>query len=110
MEQEPEHKLEDWLDAYKVADADPALLDRIVTMAAVTPQQAERRAHLPAWVQSWGAHAAALAVIALLGFWIGNGSFPKSANTVSTRQTFLSGESYLDEIIFGPKTWQEVSL
>ncbi|MDR3448950.1 MAG: hypothetical protein P4M15_04240 [Alphaproteobacteria bacterium] len=102
---EQERKLKDWLDSYKVADADSALLDRIVARAAATPQQTEQIDS-----RSWGSYATALAAVAVLGFWFGNASLSKPVSTLSSQQSFLSGKSYLNKIIFGPKTWQEVSL
>jgi len=109
MGNEQQHKtdddgLADWLAAYRVADANVALLDRIVAVAASTPQRLK-------WgFGSWWEEAATLAALALLGFWIGNASLPPLAKNTAMRPAYSAGAVYLDKIIFGPKSWREVNL
>lgn len=104
-----------WLAEYKVPSADEALLDRIVAIAAATPQTPPRA------VWSWRAlfpQAAALACIAMLGVWGGNVSAARvgemavaAANTpAAVGETDTSSADYLKGAIWGETTWTEINL
>ncbi|MDR3424571.1 MAG: hypothetical protein P4M13_05770 [Alphaproteobacteria bacterium] len=111
MRQEQDCEMAQRLADYRVADADEALLDRIVAAACATPQNPPRSFSLRIWVQSWTADAAALVAVALLGFWIGTHSFPAATTkTAAAREASSVGENYFDRIIFGPQSWKEINL
>lgn len=126
MKQEQDRELGRLLSCYRVAVPDTqahnALLDRIVAAASAVPQDraplfssrtfSSRPRSLRNWAQGWTADAAALAAVALLGFWIGNASLmtTSSVKTVSTQATYSASADYLNRIVFGPKSLNEVSL
>lgn len=113
-----DRKLEETLAAYRVEDARPALHAKIMRAAAATPQQPapwtavllDRLASLP-W---WQKEAAAFALVALLGFWIG--SLAPGYSMAQTQQTYVSSENgasdstSLGKIIFGPTSFKEVNI
>lgn len=103
------------LAEYKLPGANEALLDRIVALAAATPQTPPRA------VWSWRAlfpQAAALACIAMLGLWGGNmsavrvGSMAVSQTSVPAvvNQADTSSVEYLNGAIWGETTWTEINL
>lgn len=104
------------LAEYKVRGADEALLDRIVAAAAATPQHAQQ----PVW--SWRAlmpQLAALAAMAVLGFWGGNLSAVSGTSPVKISASVVSlnlstqtdtDKDYLSETIFGETSWKEINL
>ena len=114
MKQEQDHDLHRLLAAYEVDDMSPAsqkaLLDTIVAAARLEPQcpaSAIRRF----FASGLPSNAAALVVIALLGFWIGTGSAKTaSTGTALAEKAASSGEEYLNKVVFGPKSWKEVRL
>jgi hypothetical protein len=127
MRQKQDHDLDVWLANYRIARiGEPShrmLLDKIVAAARVLPQlrpQVFNRqtlmSHLEAFIsyrQAWGLipNAAALAAVALVGFWVGIGSTktPISIQT-AVQQATSTNADYFDQIVFGPKSWREVNL
>ncbi len=112
--QKQDRDLEEALACYRVPDmggaSRAALLERIVAAAGETPQQpcAAPRFGVPAW----GASAALLVIVAVSGFWIGGGvSRPASSyRTIAAYEADSSADRYLNQMIFGSKSWREVSL
>lgn len=86
-------KLDEFLSAYQVRDADHALLDRIVANAGAQPRNSSR----PAFAQ-----VAMFAIVAATGFWLGNATPP--AQTVSTQNNFM------DSVILGPDSVAEMPM
>jgi hypothetical protein len=103
------------LAEYKLPGANEALLERIVALAAATPQTPPRAT----W--TWRAffpQVAALACIAMLGFWGGNFSAlngvsvipAKTTMSVAVSQADTSSDDYLRGAIWGETTWTEINL
>ncbi len=86
-------KLDEFLGAYAVRDADRALLERIVTAAAAQPRPARRHVF---------AQAAMFAAVAATGFWLGNAT--PVAQAASTQNNFM------DTVILGPDSVAEVQM
>ena len=115
MTQKQDLKVDALLDSYDVADIDSrsheALLEKIVAKASVSPQQ-PRLSLLRFRTPNLMANIAALTAVALLGFWIGAGSLKTtiSSQIATTQQTTSTDANYLYQIVFGVKSWKEVSL
>ena len=112
---EQDREMKAWLDNYSIADMDPtahnALLDRIVANASACPRSMPKTFSLRSWMTQGLANAAALAALAVFGFWIGEGSSgPRTATTVSEATVLSSDAAYFDKIVLGPNSWKEVSL
>ena len=103
MDSEPDKELAQLLDSYAVADADQALLDRIVARAEATKIIA-----MPARL-TWIKSAAMIAATAVLGFWFGNATLQTPTHYVQADEN-TSGSVNLDKVIIGPKTFNEVML
>jgi hypothetical protein len=98
-------EIDKMLDSYKVADADDVLLDRIVTIAQ--KQAANENAAKRTWLQ----RGALLAATAVLGFWLGNATVPAAKNySAPVTQTTGSEQYYLDRMIMGPKSLDDMQL
>jgi|GEM_PF-5963964 hypothetical protein len=116
MRQKQDHEVDSWLAHYEVADPDDssrkALLDKIVAAASLLPQDRPQPFLSRLKAEEWVQDAAALAAVAVLGFWIGSGSFGMAASKPISVPSEVSSISstYLNRIIFGPKSWKEVSL
>ncbi|TAL28358.1 MAG: hypothetical protein EPN97_14575 [Alphaproteobacteria bacterium] len=103
-------KLDKMLDSYKVSDAGDPLLDRIVTAAQT--QAANENAAKAIWFR----RTAMLAATAVLGFWIGNATKPAvhattaTISSYSTAQTGSNEQYYLDRMIMGPDSLDDMQL
>ncbi len=86
------------LASYVVEDADRELLDRIVAQAR------KRQACAAPGGHAWLVMVAMLAAFAVLGFWFGSASLPTTSHDV----TVASG--YMDKVILGPGSFDEVML
>ncbi len=93
-------ELDRLLDEYKVADADQALLDRIVTAAKAQPANENTR-------RLWLQRSAMMAAMAVLGFWLGHATGPRqqAASTTTAQSSY-----YLDSMIMGPQSLDEMRL
>jgi anti-sigma-K factor RskA len=115
MTQNSDSELDALLATYKLAEANPDLLSKIVAQAAITPQ---KKKSIFAWPQLqflsdviWRWEAAAFAALALLGFWIGAASFASlETRIVQPSSSSSSDAAYINTIIFGPTTWKEVTI
>jgi len=105
MKHKTDDQLARLLNSYAVADADVALLDRIIAGAQAT-QSAP--VYIPVW-RSWKMDVAALAFVALLGFWFGLTSLPATSGYVFY-QANPSNTAGFDDIILGATTWKAVKL
>ncbi|MDD3030380.1 MAG: hypothetical protein PHS57_08940 [Alphaproteobacteria bacterium] len=114
----PDPVLGNELDAYRVQDMDPssaqALLDKIV--AAVAAKNPVRPNPSALWsrrkVSALALQLPTMAFVAFLGFGIGT-SMPQTMRDFSSfkaEEADLAEVEYLDQIIFGPTSWKEVSL
>jgi hypothetical protein len=113
-------ELEQRLAAYKIPEIDSRsseiLLGKI--MASISASQNRRPSSFAfgKWMRGWTVDAVAFACLALLGFWAGTGSFelPLYQTAVAHRSTLTRteylGQNYYGRIVFGPKSWKEVSL
>ncbi|MDD3371745.1 MAG: hypothetical protein PHE27_07990 [Alphaproteobacteria bacterium] len=116
QKQDPDLDLELRLADYRIADLAAserqALLDKIMDAAPVPTAPAPTRPSvtLRGWRKGWTLDAAAFAAVALLGFWVGTA--PSQTVLLSgTAQTMAStSQGYMNEIVFGPTSWKEVSL
>lgn len=86
-------KLDEFLSAYQVRDADRALLERIVTTAGTQPRASRR----PIFAQ-----VAMFAAVAVVGFWLGNAT--PAAQDAPTQNTFM------DNVILGPDSVAEMQM
>ncbi len=86
-------KLDEFLSAYQVRDADRALLERIVAGANAQPRLNRRHAL---------AQVAMFAIVAATGFWLGNAT--PIAQTAATQNNFM------DTVILGPDSVAEVQM
>ncbi len=99
-----DQELDRWLAAYKVRDADEALLDVIVQQARDT-----KIVSFPAYSHTqhrWFKNAGFMAATALCGFWLGNTSLETVAAVASADSDAIN----YDTVILGPQTLQEVML
>lgn len=87
------------LASYVVEDADRELLDRIVAQVQARQACAAPGGH------AWLVRVAMFAAFAGLGFWFGSASLPP---TTSHDVTVASG--YMDKVILGPGSFDEVML
>ncbi len=86
-------KIDEFLGAYAVRDADRELLERIITAAAAQPRPARRHIF---------AQAAMFAAVAVTGFWLGNATpAPQTATTQS---------NFMDNVILGPDSVAEMQM
>ncbi|MEZ0224088.1 MAG: hypothetical protein ACAH83_06015 [Alphaproteobacteria bacterium] len=98
------------LDSYKVADAGAPLLERVV--AAAQSQHANENATKAVWVR----RTAMLVATAVLGFWMGNVTQPSTristaaTSSYETTQASGSNQYYLDRMIMGPGSLNEIGL
>jgi hypothetical protein len=97
------------LDSYTVADADQALLDRIVAKAQAQPANENISAVV------WMRRSAMLAATAVLGFWLGNVTHPAAkmtpaAITTAATAATTAQQDYLDRMIMGPGSLEEMGL
>jgi len=119
QKQVPDLELEKQLAAYKVPEIDSRsseiLLGKIMAAVSASPSCRSPVA-LGQWMRGWTADAVAFACLALLGFWAGTGSFePPLYQTTTAHHSTLArteylGQNYYSRIVFGPKSWKEVSL
>lgn len=103
-----DNDLDKMLGSYKVADAGAELRERIVAAAKAQPANENTRA-------VWLRHGALLAMAAVLGFWLGNATIPvqhvaKTAPTVTNTTTSTTGQDYLERMIMGPGSLQDMRL
>lgn len=86
-------KLDEFLSAYQVRNADRDLLERIVTTAVAQPRASRRHVF---------AQAAMFAAVAVIGFWLGNAA--PAATEASTQNNFM------DNVILGPDSVAEMQM
>lgn len=86
-------KLDEFLSAYQVRDADRDLLERIVTNAAARPRASRRHAL---------AQAAMFAIVASTGFWLGN--------AMPAPQSASAQNNFMDSVILGPDSVAEMQM
>ena len=99
--------LKNWLDSYQVADSDSELLSHILALASATPQERAGFFAPSFRARAYMANAAAFALVAMLGFWIGAATPTASTATVQSAPT---NASYVSEMIFGAHSLKEVIL
>jgi len=111
MDNEQDRELSQLLDNYVVADADTALLDRIVAsvqetkIVALDVHRRQSSFTKTAWIKG----AAMIAATAVLGFWLGSASLETPTNYALVQQK-SSVSVNPDNVIFGPRTINEVLL
>ena len=111
-----ERALAQWLEGYALAPqtkADDALLERIVALAAATPQKRRARFSWKGFFAGWMPDAVAFVAVALLGFWVGNFStvdYGVATKAASVQQASTDTETYFNRVIFGPSSWKEIIL
>jgi hypothetical protein len=96
-----DNELDKMLDSFKVADADKALLDRIVATAQRQPANENTR-------RLWLQRSAMMTVLAVVGFWLGHvaGPVQQAASTTTATQSSY----YLDSMIMGPQSLSDMGL
>jgi len=105
-------KLDALLDSYTVEPADPALLTRIMHLAVEEDEARKARAAQ----QPWFAKAAVMAAVGVFGFWLGtahvtqDGDVTTAAATGSSSGTSTEKHGYMEKMIVGPSSMDEVLL
>lgn len=101
-----DHDLKQWLQSYKVAKADDALLERIISQAENQPSEA---AIAHSWWRANTALAAGLVVAAVLGFAGGAMTTPDMSEIRYAQESTIDHND-MYQMILTPQSFEEVLL